>query len=147
MTIVSSISPIVVPTGLLNFFIFDTGRTSFNVRIKGHRGVNQFPQATPTQLAGSISEAVQQPYEWAQTIGVVSGGVLAQATLPVANDRATIVVIEVAPGQSIRYEFNTTRRAGGSVIAGNLSPRLSGINIFPWLPGGTISIIDAAVFP
>lgn len=119
---------------------------AFNVRIFGHRGTRQFPQLIQAQFTGSISEALEQPYIWAQLI-TTAGASPVSSVVIAPPDIAAVVMIEVPDGQSIRYEFNTPGRTGGVVSAGNNSPRLSGVNIFPWTVGTLISIVEASSFP
>lgn len=136
---------------------------TFNVRVFGHRGTRQLHQVNPVQFTGNISQALVQPYDWAQV--VTTAGATPVNTLVVGptfgfNDQATLVLIEVPDGQTIRYEFNVPNRSGAYVVngiitpflttgtpAGTNSPSLSGKNIFDWIVGTTISIVEAASFP
>lgn len=144
----TTILPISAPASLLNLTIFETYTSPpglFFVRIFGHRGTRQFRQLNPNQNTASISEALIQPYEWAQILTV--NGPSPVSTARVASDQATLVVIEVPDGRTIRYEYNSPQRAGGSVAAGMQSNSLNGVNIFRWESGTTISVADATVYP
>lgn len=117
---------------------------TFNVRVFGYRGTQQIKQINPSQFTSEINEVLYQPYEWSQNIP--TNGATAVTTVSVANDLATIVVVEIPDGQSVRYEWNTIGRAGGAVNAGNNSPRLSGQNVFMWSVGTLISFVEASFF-
>lgn len=116
---------------------------AFNVRIYGYRGMRQLPHLANHQYTSDTVYALEEPYEWAQTINV-SGDVMAPAFLAPANDKAKIVRIEVPDGSAVRYEINPPTRA---VAAGNDSPRLTGVDVFPWSAGFTVSLVDAAGHP
>lgn len=114
---------------------------AFNVRIFGYRGISQIPRVNPQQAANDSVQVLVEPYEWAQlltTNGLVAQSSAAQA---VATDKTTIIRIEVADGNTIRYEINPPNRA---VAASPSSPSLSGKDQFFFGAGWTVSIIDAA---
>jgi hypothetical protein len=117
----------------------------FNVRLYGHRGIRQMTPINPHHVYGNPPWMLSQPYEWAQLLA--TNGATPVTTVAVANDKSTIVRIEVADGNAIRYEINEPSRAGGAVSAGANSPKLSGVDQFDFAVGTTISIVDAASFP
>jgi hypothetical protein len=119
---------------------------AFNVRIFGHQGTRQLLQIIPQQFTAQISEVLVQPYNWSQVVAT-NGATAVNSVLVAPPDTAALVMIEIPDGQTIRYEFNPLGRPGGAVVAGNTSPRLSGISIFPWTAGTIVSIVEAASFP
>jgi len=114
-----------------------------NCRIFGYSGIVQLEQRL---LKFASSESVfcrQEPYLWSQKLAL--NGATPVPSAVQANDTATMVVIEVDDNVAIRYEINfngptaTTARA-----AGTLSPKLQGENVFQWVTGATISVVDAS---
>lgn len=117
---------------------------AFNVRVYGYRGMRQLPNLSQRQNTDDAVFALEEPYDWAQLINV-NGGAMDPFIGPGANpDLANILRIEVPPDQAVRYEINTP---GRNVAAGNLSPRLSGVDVFPWTKGSSLIMVDAAGFP
>lgn len=117
---------------------------SFNVRIFGHNGTRQIAQVNPGQFTSEIVQVLQQPYNWSQTLA--TNGATAVNSAAVANDTSKVIRIEIPDGMTIRYEINNGARAGGVVQAGNNSPRLSGVDIFDWGTGWTVSVVEASFF-
>lgn len=117
---------------------------AFNVRVFGHRGTRQLKQVNPTQYTVDSVSILLQPYEWSQVI--VTNGSTPVTTAAVPNDLSTCIRIEVPDNQSIRYEINNGARPGNPVQAGNSSPKMSGVDIFDWGVGWTVSIVEAAGF-
>lgn len=102
-----------------------------------------------TQFSSDSVFQLQQPYLWNQTISVDGSDVSSTVAVPAGGvpDTTDMLFIEVPDGQAIRYEVNPPGRPGGSVTAGNNSPRLSGFNTLKFGAGWLISMIDAAGLP
>lgn len=117
---------------------------AFNVRIFGHRGLEQMKHKD-RQYTGDTVFNLCQPYEWAETISVSA---VAASSSPVADVNSSsgvnILRIEVPDGQAVRYEINPPGRA---VVAASGSPILSGHDQFYFRGGWTVSLIDAAGLP
>lgn len=113
---------------------------AFNIRVFGYRGLRQIPHINNTQFTSDTVYALEEPYLWSQVMSV-NGDVLTPAFAPVANDKAQVIRVEVPPGAAVRFEVNTPGRA---VVAGDLSPRLAGTDVFPWGVGFGLSFVDAA---
>lgn len=111
---------------------------AFRVRLFGYRGLTQMPKILPRQLATDSVGMLSEPYEWAQNL-LTTGAVAVSSVAQPTPDLTKIVRIEVEDGQTIRYEINPPSRA---VAASTNSPRLSGIDHFPFEPGWTISIVE-----
>lgn len=115
---------------------------AFNVRLYGHRGLEQMPIVKPRQYTAETVFNLAQPYEWAQTVSVSA---TAASSAPVADVNSgsgvNVLRIEVPDSQAVRYEINPPGRA---VVAGSQSPILSGHDNFYFRSGWTISLIDAA---
>ena len=115
---------------------------AFNVRVFGYRGMRQLPHLAQHQFTGDTVYALEEPYEWAQLL-TVTGDAMTPFVIPPA-DLSHILRIEVPPGAAVRYEINPPSRV---VVAGNGSPRLTGVDVFPWSSGYSISLVDAAGHP
>jgi hypothetical protein len=113
-----------------------------NVRIIAYSGIVQIEQRL-LKFANADSVFMrQEPYLWSQKLALNGATPVASAVQP--NDTATMVVIEVDDGSVIRYEINPNGPlASNSRLAGTLSPRLAGENVFQWFAGATISVVDA----
>lgn len=116
-----------------------------NVRLFGYSGTVQLEQR---MLKHHNSESVfvrQEPYLWA------SGPIALNGATPVptavqADDRATLVVVEVDDGATVRYELNPNGPgAANARVASANSPKLTGENIFQWFAGATMSFVDQSV--
>lgn len=118
---------------------------AFNVRIFGHRGTRQLVQVNPKQFTVDSVSVLQQPYEWSQVVTTAGATPVSSAAVP--NDLSTCIRIEVPDNQSIRYEINNGARVGGPLNAGNSSPKMSGVDVFDWGQGWTVSIVEAPNFP
>lgn len=114
---------------------------AFNVRCFAHEGLSQMRLILPNQFSSDSVFQLTQPYKWSQVISVSSAPV---SSSPDATDRVTILRIEVPNGELVRYEINPPGRA---IDAGNASPILSGNDQMVFMPGWTISLVDAAAFP
>lgn len=115
---------------------------AFNVRVFGHRGIEQLHESLPRQFSSDSVHVLVQPYEWAGLL--VATAVAVSSNAQAIPDKTQILRVEVPDGQSIRYEINTP---GRGAVAGNNSPILSGHDQFYFRQGWTISIIDAATLP
>lgn len=113
---------------------------AFNVRAFGYRGMRQLSHLANRQFTSDTVYALEEPYEWAQIFSI-NGDVMTPAFASIANDLAVILRIEVADGSAVRYEINPPGRV---TVAGNNSPKLSGVDVFPWGPGWSLSMVDAA---
>lgn len=114
------------------------------VRAFGYRGMRQLPNMANLQFTGDTVYALEEPYEWSQAISVV-GIVMDPFVGPGgAADLARILRLEVPDGDAVRYEINPP---GRNVQAGNASPRLVGMDVFPWATGYSLSLVDAALYP
>lgn len=109
------------------------------VRIFGYRGIAQIPRINPRQIGVDSVQVLYEPYEWAAQI--TTNGITPVASTAQANDKATVIKVEVPDGENIRYEIRPPER---TTAAGADSPILSGKDFFYWGAGWTISIIDAA---
>lgn len=119
---------------------------AFNARIFGYAGTRQVAQGVPKHFNADSVFVRDEPYLWSQVIVVNGAAPVASAVQP--NDKATMLVIEVPDGQTIRYEINPNGPGTATARnAGNTSPRLSGIDAFEWFSGATVSFVDAASFP
>jgi hypothetical protein len=114
---------------------------AFNCRVFGHRGVTHLHVVLPKQFSSDSVSQLEQPPEFAQVISV-SG--VATSSAADAGTKTTLLRIEVADGQTVRYEINPP---GRNAVAGNASPSLSGKDVFAFAPGWTVSLIDAAGLP
>lgn len=120
---------------------------AFNARIYGYRGIVQVQQRMVKQFNSDSVFLLDDPYEWAQKL-TTNGAMPVASVVQAAPDQATILYIQVADGQQIRYEVNPNGPlASNARVAGDLSPRISGFSQIPWGPGYTLSIVDAASFP
>lgn len=116
---------------------------SFWVRAYGFRGFVQLPQVNPQQLQTDSVQALYWPYEWVQAMKV--SGEKPPAFIPglVVPDMSQILRLEVPERAEIRFELNPPNRG---VVVSSLSPSMRGERNFPWGPGWSLSICDAAAF-
>lgn len=114
-----------------------------NCRIFGYTGIVQLEQRL-LKFANSDSVFMrQEPYLWSQKLTL--NGAVPVPSVVQPNDAATMVVIEVDDNFAIRYEINLNGPlASNARVAGTMSPRLRGENVFQWVTGATISIVDAS---
>lgn len=113
---------------------------AFNVRVFGHRGLDQLRVNLPKQFSADAVYQLVQPYEWAETLNC--DGAAAVASAPQGDgDQTQILRVEVPDGSMIRYEINPPGRA---VVASTNSPSLTGISHFYFRQGYSISMVDAA---
>lgn len=119
---------------------------TFNVRITGYRGIVQTKVQIPLQDSKDSVYLLYQPYEF--SVVATSAGAtpvtLGPSGLAFSADYSIVARVEVPPGSMIRYEVNPPSR---SVLAGNTSPSLTGVQNIMWGPGWTLSFVDAASFP
>jgi hypothetical protein len=111
---------------------------AFRVRLFGYRGIVQAPKVLPRQLATDSVGMLVEPYEWAQNL-LTTGAVAVSSVAQPIPDQTKLIRIEVDDGNTIRYEINPP---GRTTAASTNSPRLSGIDHFPFEPGWTVSIIE-----
>lgn len=114
-----------------------------SARIFGYAGIVQLEQRL-LKFANSDSVFMrQEPYLWSQKL-LINGATPVPSAVQ-ANDTATMVVIEVDDNVAIRYEINLNGPlASNARAAGTNSPKLRGENVFQWVTGATISIVDAS---
>lgn len=113
-----------------------------NVRCFGYAGIVQIEQKLVKQFNSSGVFMRQEPPLWRQKLTLL-GATPVEMTVN-SNDTATVVIIEVDDGTTVRYEVNPGGPLGtGHVNASTNSPRLSGIDAFQWFRGATISFVDA----
>lgn len=118
---------------------------TINVRVHGHAGIEPITVVNQRQFASDSVMHLSQPYEFAQTIPLTIGGAAASSVASSQSpDRATVCRVEVPDGQGIRYEINPP---GRTAVAGVNSPRLSGVDVFKWGVGYTISMIELSSVP
>lgn len=119
-----------------------------NVRIFGYRGIVQVHQRLIKQFSSDSVFTLDEPYLWSQLIAVPdTTGVAASSIVQPAPDLSTLLRIEIPDGKQVRFEINPQGPLNPNArSAGNLSPRMSGYDQFPWAPGYTISLCDAAAF-
>lgn len=115
---------------------------AFNVRTFGYRGIRAIPRKDFVQFTSDSVSMLDEPYEWRQLLLV--NGTIPPAFTTVLPDLSTIIRVEVPDGQAIRYEINSP---GRSVVADASSPRQVGDQQYPFGPGWSISIVDAAAYP
>lgn len=116
---------------------------AFNVRVFAYRGNTQMADVLPKQYSADSIRMLNEPYEWGQTL--LSNGIIPVASAAnTALDKVTMLRVEVPDGQTIRYEV---KPPGSTRVAGTNSPRMSGIDMFPFFPGFTFQFVDAATFP
>lgn len=114
---------------------------AFNVRVHAYRGLKQLFQNHGTQFSSDSVKMLMEPYVWGQTLVADAAPV---SLAPDSSDGVKVIRIEVAAAQAIRYEINPPNQAR---VAGANSPLLSGIDVFDFHPGWSLSIVDAAAFP
>ena len=110
---------------------------SFRVRLFGFRGITVVPQINPRQLVSDSVSNLTWPYEWRQ---MLKAGLEASDSEPLNPDLAVVLLVEVPPGQRIRYELNPPNRYEPASV---FSPALEGSETVDWGPGWSISIVDA----
>ncbi len=109
---------------------------SFPVRLFGFRGITVVPQINPRQLVSDSVSNLTWPYEWRQFLQAGRKPVYSE---PLSPDLAVVLLVEVPPGQRIRYELNPPNRHEPASI---FSPALEGSETVDWGPGWSISIVD-----
>ncbi|MFA6267664.1 MAG: hypothetical protein WC670_18350 [Pseudolabrys sp.] len=116
---------------------------TFTVRIFGYRGNTQMRDVLPKQYSADSVRMLEEPYEWGQAL--VSNGLTAVTSVSnTAQDRVSMLKVEVPDGESIRYEVVPP---GGTRSVGVNSPRMSGTDFYPFFPGWTFQFIDHASAP
>lgn len=117
---------------------------AFNVRVFGYRGMRQLPNMDNKQFTGDTVYSLEEPYEWSQVLNV--NGIVMTPFIGAGGsvDLARILRIEIPGNAGVRYEINPP---GRNVLAGNASPSMNGIEIFPWAPGYSISLVDLVNYP
>lgn len=121
---------------------------AFNVRIFGYAGIVQLHERLLKQYSAESVFVLDEPYLWSQLLLVPTGGGAISSAVVADPDRSQILRVEVPDGSQIRYEINPNGPLASTArVAGNLSPRWSGFENFPWGKGYTISMCDAAAYP
>lgn len=120
---------------------------AFNCRVIGYSGISQIPQHFVRQYNSDSVFVMDEPPLWSQVL--VVNGATPITTTSQNPDKATIVVVEVPDGQTIRYEVQPQgASAAGARTPGTASPSVSGRNQFFWYGAGCVfSCVDAASFP
>lgn len=114
-----------------------------NVRLIGYSGIVQIEQRLVKQFTGHGVFMRQEPPLWRQKL-VLNGATPVESVVQ-ANDKATLVIIEVDDGTTVRYEINPGGPgASNHVDASTNSPRMTGDNPVQWFAGATVSFVDAA---
>jgi len=115
---------------------------SFNVRIAGYRGIQQLATVLPKQYSADSVYVLVEPSEFVQKL--TSNGATVVSSSPDASPATTLLRVEVADGNTIRYEIGPS----GSVrVPGDSSQSLSGKDQFFFAPGWVLSFVDAANYP
>lgn len=83
-----------------------------------------------------------EPPVWRQKLEIDGSTVVTSAIIP--NDRAKFICIEVDDNAKIRYEI----QPGGpnsvhALVPSAQSPSFSGVDLFEWIGGATLSFYDA----
>lgn len=113
------------------------------VRVFGYAGIVQIEQKLVKQFTGSGVFMRQEPYLWAVKL-VLNGAVPVEMTVQ-PDDKATCVVVECEDNSGVRYELNPGGPTGtGHRAASTNSPKLTGIDLFQWFKGATMSFVDSA---
>jgi hypothetical protein len=116
---------------------------AFTVRIFAYRGNTQMRDVLPKQYSADSIRMLEEPYEWNSAL--VSNGVTPVTSAPdTVHTYVSMLRVEVPDGQSIRYEVQPP---GSTRAVGVNSPRMSGIDFFPFFPGFVFSFIDQASAP
>lgn len=115
-----------------------------SVRIFGYSGVVQIEQRMVKSFNADSQFVRQEPYLWSQKL-VLNGAVPVESVVQ-ANDKATLVVVEVDDAVAVRYEVNPNGPAPATSHrdASSNSPKLRGENLFQWFSGATMSFVDAS---
>jgi hypothetical protein len=115
---------------------------AFNVRIFGYRGITEVSRVLPKQFASDSVQMLCEPYEYSDVAASNGATAVAFAT-DTTHDKVTMLRVEVPDGSAIRYEV---KPPGSTRTAGNTSPKLSGIDHFPFGAGWTFQFVDAASY-
>lgn len=116
---------------------------AFTIRIFAYRGNTQMVDVLPKQYSADSVRMLQEPYEWGAAL-VSNAAVPVTSAANTSATRVNMLKVEVPDGQSIRYEVQPP--TGGRAVTVN-SPRMSGVDFFPFYPGWTFSFIDQASAP
>lgn len=115
-----------------------------NVRVFGYRSIVQLAQSGLRHFNSDSVFVREEPYLWS-TGPILLTGLAAVTFNPIANDAATMIVVEVDDGTAVRYEMNPNGPGKATTrVASTISPKLSGENVFQWVSGATMSFIDAS---
>lgn len=116
-----------------------------SVRLFGYAGIVQIEQRL-LKFANADSVFMrQEPCLWRQKLTLNGATPVVSVVQP--NDQATMLIIEVDAGTTVRYEIQPQGPIASSRAADTLSPSLSGENAFQWFAGATVSFCDAASVP
>jgi hypothetical protein len=113
-----------------------------NVRIIAYAGIVQIEQQLVKFHNADSVFLRQEPPLWRQKIALNGATPVTSVVQP--NDTATMVVIEVDAGTTVRYEIQPNGPVAGARAADTFSPSISGENPFQWFRGATVSFCDAA---
>lgn len=114
-----------------------------NVRVFGYSGIVQIEQRM-LKFANSDSVFMtQEPALWRQKLALNGATPVVSVVQP--GDTATMIVIEVDDNTAIRYEIQPNGPLAATARAADtFSRKMTGVNVFQWFAGATISIVDAA---
>mgnify|MGYP001612348418 CR=1 FL=1 len=116
---------------------------AFTIRLHTYRGNTQMMDVLPKQYSADSVRMLQEPYEAAEAL-VSNGLVPVTSTADTIHTQVNMIRVEVPDGQSIRYEV---LQPGSARVVGVNSPRMSGIDFYPFYPGWRFSFIDQASAP
>lgn len=113
-----------------------------NVRLFGYSGMVQIQANLLKQFTGEGVFVRQEPPLWRQNIPL--NGATPVESVVQADDKATIVIVEVDDDTAVRYEINPGGPTGtGHVNASTNSPKMSGESPIQWFKGATVSFVVA----
>lgn len=114
-----------------------------NVRVFGYAAMVQLPVHHLTSHNADSVFVRQEPSLWSQVLAL-NGSTPVETTVN-SPDKAVMIVIEVDDGSAIRYEINLQGPMGTTHRnAGTASPKLTGENVFQWVSGASLSVVDAS---
>lgn len=116
-----------------------------SVKLFTHVGVTSPQLQQNTRFQTDAVFMLKQPYSARETISAGASATSSTSALAPDSSEAdrqiSLLHVQVAAGQFVRYEINPPNR---SVAADANSPLLSGHETFPFGPGWTISLIEAS---
>lgn len=121
---------------------------AFNVRIFGYKGIIQIQERMVKQYTAASVFLTEEPCEWSEVLSVTGAPITSTVLTSDQNGGAIICAVEVPDNQAIRYEIQPRGPDGTAArTAGNASRKLTGVDVFSWNYGFTISVVDALAFP